>query len=160
MRSISIAMVSALALMSVPVVAQAASSTSPPESATDGSNTVSSVERHVDPLKQSDVSKITGTDVYGRDNTKIGSVSTELMNPESKRIDRLVLSTGGILGLDKHDVVLPIDKFSWDAGKNALKISITADELKSMPEWHEQSAATPYGGSNNDSAARPSSVSH
>ena len=29
----------------------------------------------------------------------------------------------------------------WDSGKSALKISSTADELKSMPEWHERSAA-------------------
>lgn len=141
MRSISIAMISAVALMGVPVAAQAASSTAAPQSVTVGETHAPSVKRHLNPLKQADVSKISGTDVYGRDNTKIGSVSTELMNPKSKRIDRLVLSTGGVLGVDKHDVVLPIDKFSWDAGKNGFKISSTADELKSMPEWHEQSAA-------------------
>jgi|SRR5579872_2052384 len=152
MRSISIAMISAVALVGVPVAAQAASSTAPPQSvmgaptAAPQSGTVGEsheplAARHMDPLKQADVSKISGTDVYGRDNTKIGSVSTELMNPKSKRIDRLVLSTGGVLGVDKHDVVLPIDKFSWDAGKNGFKISNTAEELKAMPEWHEQSAA-------------------
>lgn len=148
MRSISLAMISAVALMSVPVAAQAASSTAQAASSTataqgvpSGESTAPLAERHLDPLKQADVSKISGTDVYGSDDTKIGSVSTELMNPESKRIDRLVLSTGGILGVDKHDVVLGIDKFSWDADKNGLKISSTADELKSMPEWHEQSAA-------------------
>jgi len=148
MRSISLAMISAVALMSVPVAAQAASSTAQAASSTatqqgvpSGENTAPLAERHLDPLKQADVSKISGTDVYGSDNTKIGSVLTELMNPESKRIDRLVLSTGGILGVNKHDVVLGIDKFSWDADKNGLKVSSTADELKSMPEWHEQSAA-------------------
>ena len=148
MRSISLAMISAVALMSVPVAAQAASSTAQAASSTatqqgvpSGENTAPLAERHLDPLKQADVSKISGTDVYGSDNTKIGSVLTELMNPESKRIDRLVLSTGGILGVNKHDVALGIDKFSWDADKNGLKVSSTADELKSMPEWHEQSAA-------------------
>jgi sporulation protein YlmC with PRC-barrel domain len=148
MRSISLAMISAVALMSVPVAAQAASSTAQAASSTataqgvpSGESTAPLAERHLDPLTQADVSKISGTDVYGSDDTKIGSVSTELMNPESKRIDRLVLSTGGILGVNKHDVVLGIDKFSWDADKNGLKISSTADELKSMPEWHEQSAA-------------------
>ena len=148
MRSISLAMISAVALMSVPVAAQAASSTAQAASSTatqqgvpSGENTAPLAERHLDPLKQADVSKISGTDLSGSDNTKIGSVLTELMNPESKRIDRLVLSTGGILGVNKHDVVLGIDKFSWDADKNGLKVSSTADELKSMPEWHEQSAA-------------------
>jgi hypothetical protein len=139
MRSISLAMISAVAVISVPVAAQEASSTATPQSTTAGGSTAPLAEQHLDPLKQADVSRISGTDVYGKGDTKIGSVSTELMNPESKRIDRLVLSTGGVLGVDKHDVVLGIDKFRWDAGKNGFKISSTADELKSMPEWHEHS---------------------
>ena len=141
MRSISLTMISAVALMSVPVAALAASSTTPPQSASAGDSATPLAEQHLDPLKQPDVSKISGTDVYGKDDTKIGSVSTELMNTETKRIDRLVLSTGGLLGVDKHDVVLGIDKFRWDARKDGFRISSTADELKSMPEWREKSAA-------------------
>jgi len=65
------------------------------------------------------------------------------MDPASKRIDRLVISAGGVLGVDTRDVVLPIDKFSWDAKEGALKISSTANQLKMMPAWHEQPAAAP-----------------
>jgi sporulation protein YlmC with PRC-barrel domain len=143
MRSISIAMISAVALMSIPLAAQAASSTAAPQSAAASRNTVPMATQHPNPLKQADVSKISGTDVYGSDNKKVGSVSTELMDPASKRIDRLVVSTGGVLGVDAHDVVLPIGKFSWNASESALKISSTTDQLKKMPAWHEQSAAAP-----------------
>jgi len=93
-----------------------------------------------DPLKMEDVSKITGSAVYGTDDSKIGSVSTLLMKPEDKTIDRLVVSEGGVLGVGAHKVALPIDQFTWDSDKGAFKIAKTADDLKSMPEWQSQTA--------------------
>ena len=89
------------------------------------------------PLTMEDVSKIEGTAVYDSGGKKIGSVSTVLMQPSSKTIDRLVVGEGGVLGIGSHRVALPIDAFSWDAQQDGFKIAKTADELKSMPEWHD-----------------------
>jgi sporulation protein YlmC with PRC-barrel domain len=44
-----------------------------------------------------DASKIKGADVYGADNKKIGTVSTVLMKPDSKTVDRLVVVSGSVL---------------------------------------------------------------
>jgi sporulation protein YlmC with PRC-barrel domain len=95
-----------------------------------------------DPLKMEDVSKISGSTVYGSDDSKIGSVSTVLMNPESKTVDRFVVSAGGVLGVGGHKAALPIDQFTWDSDKGGFKIAKTSDDLKAMPEWQNQTAST------------------
>jgi sporulation protein YlmC with PRC-barrel domain len=90
-----------------------------------------------DPLKQEDVSQLEGTGVYGGDNGKVGHISTVLMNPESKQIDRLVVTSGGVLGVGGHRVAIPLDKFTWDADKGAFRLPMTTANLKAMPEWAE-----------------------
>jgi sporulation protein YlmC with PRC-barrel domain len=87
------------------------------------------------PLDSPDVSKLNGADVYGADGKRIGDVSTALMQPSTKTIDRLVVSSGGVLGIGMHYVVLPIADFSWDAQRGAFRISETAKDVKAMPEW-------------------------
>ena len=87
------------------------------------------------PLESQDVSKLNGADVYGADGHKIGDVSTALMDPSTKVIDRLVVSSGGVLGIGMHYVVLPIADFSWDAQKAGFRIAETAKDVKAMPEW-------------------------
>jgi sporulation protein YlmC with PRC-barrel domain len=90
------------------------------------------------PLTMEDVSQIRGTAVYDSSGKKIGSISTVLMQPSSKTIDRLVVGEGGILGVGSHHVALPVDAFSWDSQKDGFTVTKTADDLKSMPEWQQQ----------------------
>lgn len=96
-----------------------------------------------DPLKMEDVSKVQGAAVYDQKGNKIGSVSTVLMRPDNKTVDRLVVGEGGILGIGSHKVALPLDAFSWDSLKDGFTLAKTADDLKSMPEWHEQVSEVP-----------------
>ncbi len=98
------------------------------------------------PLMMEDVSKIEGTAVYDSSGKKIGSVSTVLMQPSSKTIDRFVVGEGGVLGIGSHRVALPVDAFSWDAQQGGFKIAKTADELKSMPEWKDTQLSQAPGG--------------
>src|SRR5690242_16109464 len=88
---------SALALLAAPALAQTGSP-SP--------STTAQATSKADPLKQEDVSQIKGAAVYGSDDKKIGSVSTVLMKPDSKAIDRLVVGAGGVLGVGARDVAL------------------------------------------------------
>jgi sporulation protein YlmC with PRC-barrel domain len=94
------------------------------------------------PLAMEDVSKLKGKNVYGSDDKKIGDISTALMKPDSKTIDRLVVSTGGVVGVGARHVALPIDDFKWDGDKQAFRIAKSADQLKSMPEWKEPGTVT------------------
>src|SRR5438067_10180911 len=97
------------------------------------------------PLTQEDVSLIEGTSVYGGDDGKVGHISHVLMEPQSKKIDRLVVSTGGFLGMGTHRVAIAVDQFSWDADRGVFKVKETQQALKDKPEWVEGSSATMTG---------------
>jgi sporulation protein YlmC with PRC-barrel domain len=104
----------------------------------------SSSARMKDPLASEDISQIAGTSVAGSDGGKIGKVSTVLMNPSTKRVDRLVVAEGGVLGVGSRLVALPVDSFRWDAQNQNFIVQKTADDLKAMPEWQRpQLAETP-----------------
>src|SRR5437879_4569354 len=106
MRTKMITAASAFVLMAAPVLAQttpgqAPRSTPPAATTTPPAAPPAAAVRTPtpDPLKMEDVSKISGTTVYGSDDSKIGSVSTVLMKPDTKTIDRLVVNAGGVLGV-------------------------------------------------------------
>ena len=130
--------------------AQSSMSSSPPPSrapssgmattpATIGTSSSSAIMKN--PLASEDTSQIDGVAVAGSDGSNIGKISTVLMNPSSKRVDRLVVAEGGVLGVGAHDVALPVDSFRWDAQKRNFVIGKTADDLKAMPEWHRPQLA-------------------
>jgi len=137
MRKLPIAAVAALALMTGAASAQSTSPSSPARPAPGATAAPIQKEAAINPLSQEDVSKIEGTTVYGSDDGKIGHVSTALMDPSSKKIDRLVVTAGGVLGVGGHRVAIPVEQFSWDADRGTFKLNTTVAELKQMPEWVE-----------------------
>ena len=140
--------VAALALMTGAASAQMSNTTSSPARPAPGATTAPvHKEAAVNPLNQEDVSKIEGTSVYGSDDGKIGHISTSLMDPNSKKIDRLVVTAGGVLGVGGHRVAVPVDQFSWDADKGAFKLGTNVADLKQMPEWVEGGQQTATGSS-------------
>jgi len=156
MRARIVATASVLALLAGPVAftaaqaqTQAPPSSHPPATSPSAPTATAPRTPMPDPMAQEDVSEVKGSAVYGSDNKKIGSVSTVLMDPKSKTVDRLVVSAGGVLGVGSHRVALPVDAFKWDGEKDGFKIGKTADDLKKMPEWKSAStaSATPSGGS-------------
>jgi sporulation protein YlmC with PRC-barrel domain len=99
------------------------------------------------PLMSEDISQINGTSVAGSDGGSIGKVSTVLMDPSSKKVNRLVVAEGGVLGVGSHLVALPVDSFKWDAQNHNFVVQKTADDLKAMPEWQKpQLAEAPAAG--------------
>ena len=112
-----------------------------------------------DPLSSEDIAQIDGSSVVAGDGTSIGKVSTVLMDPASKKVDRLVVAEGGVLGVGSHKVALPVDAFHWDAQKHEFSIQKTADDLKAMPEWQQpQLAAAPSGSSSMSGSSSGSSA--
>jgi sporulation protein YlmC with PRC-barrel domain len=166
MRMIPITAVAALAIMTG--VASAQNSTTPTPTTTPMSPrstepraAAPAAPRPVaqNPLSQEDLANIDGTTVYGSDDKKIGNVSTVLMEPQSKKIDRLVVTSGGVLGVGGHRVAIPVDQFSWDAEKGAFKLQTTVADIKNKPEWVE-GAQTPIatGSSRSSEAPRNNSI--
>ena len=150
MHKISMAAVSALALLSASAYAQQSPSadTTPRSSTTPAYSPAAAPKAPAkNPLKQEDVSKIEGTSVLDSDSKKIGDVSRVLMKPEDKKIDRLVVRAGGVLGLGGHLAAVPIDEFSWMPDAAAFKLDKKADDWKSMAEWQEPGTAASITGS-------------
>ena len=108
----------------------------------------------VNPLAKGEISDVEGTGVYG-DDGKLGYVSTALMDPQTKKIDRLVVAAGGVLGIGGHRVAIPVDQFTWDADRGAFTLSTTMASLRSMPEWVE-GATTATGSSQPPRTDKPS----
>jgi hypothetical protein len=93
-------------------------------------------EAAVNPLAKGDVSKIEGTLVYG-DEGKLGYVSVALTDPQTKKIDRLVVAAGGVLGIGGHRVAIPVDQFKWEADNGAFRLQTTMAGLRAMRSWVE-----------------------
>lgn len=157
MRMIPTTAVAALALMTGVATAQTAATQTSPQPTPPGATTTPAAPRPVaqNPLTQEDVANIDGTSVHGSDDKKIGSVSTVLMDPRSKKIDRLVVNSGGVLGVGGHRVAIPVDQFSWDAEKGAFKLQTTVADIKNMPEWVEGAQNTTATGSSQPSRDEP-----
>lgn len=131
-----------------------AGTTNDHSSADNSGGSSSSATPMKNPLSSEDISQIDGTSVAGSDGSSIGKVSTVLMNPSTKRVDRLVVAEGGVLGVGAHDVALPVDDFRWDAKNHNFIIQKTADDLKAMPAWQQpQLAENPNANAANSGVA-------
>lgn len=153
MRLMSVMVAAALAMSTSAAMAQGApggiGSAGPPSGAAGGPG-LTQAPQHVpavDPLTAQDVSHFSGTAVYGSGGKKLGSVSTELMDPKTHRIDRLVVTVGGVLGMGGHKVAMSLDQFRWDSQKEGFAVAKTGDELKSMPAWAEAGSTSGSGSS-------------
>ncbi|HEV8678356.1 MAG TPA: PRC-barrel domain-containing protein [Stellaceae bacterium] len=151
MRTIPIA-VAALALLGTAASAQTSpgspGSSPPPRAGATAPATAPAPMPAVNPLTKEDVSNLSGVAVYGSDDAKAGYITAILMDPKTKKLEKFVIASGGVLGIGSHRVALPIDQFNWDSAKAAFKISQDQAKLKEMPEWIEgRNGATGTGSS-------------
>lgn len=148
------------ALSPPPGAGESSSPAAAPNAAANAPNSSASTTPMKDPLTSEDISQIDGVSVAGSDGSSIGKISTVLMNPSTKKIDRLVVAEGGVLGVGAHNVALPVDAFRWDAQNNNFVVQKTADDLKAMPEWQKpQLAEAPSGSSTSTSSSSGTSRS-
>jgi sporulation protein YlmC with PRC-barrel domain len=96
-------------------------------------------------------SKLVGVDLYNEQNENIGEVDDVIIDPSGK-VDGVIVSVGGFLGMGEHHVLMKIDqiKFSNKAGTTSTTstssnskqwypdrgtVNVTKDQLKAMPEF-------------------------
>ena len=77
--------------------------------------------------------KILGKPVYNDKNEKIGVVDDLIITPD-KSVSYAIIGAGGFLGMDKHDVAIPVSQFKEDKGKIVLA-GATKDALKALPKF-------------------------
>jgi uncharacterized protein YrrD len=76
---------------------------------------------------------ILGTAVYNRSNEKIGAVEDLIIAPD-KAVSFAIVGTGGFLGIDRHDVAIPIGQLKLEGDKLLLP-GATKEGLKALPKF-------------------------
>jgi sporulation protein YlmC with PRC-barrel domain len=76
---------------------------------------------------------ILGTAVYNSSNEKIGAVEDLIIAPD-KAVSFVIVGTGGFLGIDRHDVAIPIGQLKLEGDKLLLP-GATQEGLKALPKF-------------------------
>jgi len=76
---------------------------------------------------------ILGSAVYNDKGEKVGKIDDIIVSP-SKAVSYAIVGAGGFLGVARHDVAIPVNQFSLDAGKFVLA-GATKDAIKAIPEF-------------------------
>lgn len=84
---------------------------------------------------------IRGWDVKDANDKKIGEVDELIFDEQSRKVRYIVLDLeGNVLDLDAHDVLVPIGIAQLhDKGDNVILPGVTADQLRSLPEYDKES---------------------
>jgi len=75
-----------------------------------------------------------GESVFNDQNQKIGKIEDIIVAP-NKSVSFAIVSTGGFLGMNKHDVAIPMDQFKRPTDGKIVLSGATKDTLKGMPEF-------------------------
>ena len=101
---------------------------------------------------------VSGTAVYGADQSKVGSIDRVMIDKQSGKVAYAVMNFGGILGIGGEERPVPWNTLTYDTGLGGFKTSITEDQLGSAPatesgwesnrDWedrtHSAYGVTPY----------------
>jgi len=90
-------------------------------------------ERETTSLIGSD--KVEGTDVYGRDEEKIGSIERVMIDKFSGKVAYAVVSYGGFLGIGDDHYPTPWASLKYDTRLGGYVVGITANQLEGAPKY-------------------------
>ncbi len=102
--------------------------------------------------------KVEGTNVYGPDGDKLGSIYNFMVDTMSGQVEYAVLQFGGVLGLGSDYYPLPWDVLTYDEDKGGYVVALSKDVLEKAPHYaaNEQPDFTPaYGGEIYDAYGMP-----
>jgi hypothetical protein len=81
--------------------------------------------------------KVQGTNVYGADDKKIGSVQRVMIDKMSGKVAYAVISFGGFLGLGEDYYPLPWPNLKYDPRLDGYRVGVTEDQLKGAPKFSQ-----------------------
>lgn len=76
---------------------------------------------------------ILSKDVFNEASEKVGVIEDIIVTPD-KALSYSIVSTGGFLGMAKHDVVIPVNQFKIQ-NKRIVLPGATKEAVKAMPEF-------------------------
>jgi hypothetical protein len=77
--------------------------------------------------------QILGKAVYNEEKQKIGTIDDLIITPD-KSVSYAIIGVGGFVGMGKHDVAIPVNRFKVDKDRITLP-GATKDALKAMPKF-------------------------
>ena len=80
--------------------------------------------------------ELKGTEVYGLNDERIGTVDDIVLGEDGKTVDALIIDVGGFLGMGAKPVAVAFENLSFSAdanNKRFLFINATKDQLESQP---------------------------
>lgn len=78
--------------------------------------------------------RVEGTDVYGPDRNRIGSVKELIIEKVSGQVRYAITSFGGFLGMGRDYYPLPWNTLHYDTSLDGCVTNVTEDQLKAAPE--------------------------
>ena len=78
-------------------------------------------------------SKVTGTNVYNRQEEKLGSVYDVMLNKMNGQVAYAIMSFGGFLGMGSKYFAVPWSAFTLDAGEKRFILDVAKDRLENAP---------------------------
>jgi hypothetical protein len=91
---------------------------------------------------------VSGTNVYGADDSKVGTIDRVMIDKVSGKVAYAVMSFGGVLGMGGSERPVPWNTLTYDTGLGGFKTSITEQQLNDAPQaepgwesdrgWHDR----------------------
>jgi sporulation protein YlmC with PRC-barrel domain len=82
--------------------------------------------------------KVEGTDVYGADGEKIGSVERVMIDKRSGQVSYAVLSFGGFMGIGSDYYPLPWHSLKYSVDLGGYQTLVTEDQLHDAPRYRDE----------------------
>jgi sporulation protein YlmC with PRC-barrel domain len=81
-----------------------------------------------------------GRDVYGDNDQDLGEVSDVILDPETKQIRKLVVGTGGFLGIGEKTVAIDIQQVEIRPDQGIYVSGLTQEAVRDMDEYDPDEA--------------------
>lgn len=131
MKSARVILVSGLFLLGLPFGTAYSQGAAPAASKGELGVTVAEMDTVIDgwSVKKNILDK----DVYNAENQKIGKIEDIIISPDDA-VSYAIIGVGGFLGIDRHDVAVPVIQFDLNEKKLTLS-GATKGALKSLPKF-------------------------
>ena len=86
--------------------------------------------------------RVEGTNVYGRDGDKLGSIDHLVIDKLSGQVSCAVLEFGGFLGMGEDRYPLPWNMLKYDTDKEGYVVPIGKEQLEGAPRYRNNERPT------------------
>ncbi|HYH19752.1 MAG TPA: DUF4142 domain-containing protein [Azospirillum sp.] len=84
-----------------------------------------------------------GKTVIGANGEELGEIEDVLIDPQSRRAEKVIFARGGFLGIGEKQIAIDASKLQPQPGSDRFQLSgITLDEVKAMPEFRYDDSMT------------------